>query len=89
MENKLIYDIHDKPKFSQMLIFALQQLLAILAATIAVPMERASSHSFFISLYEASAFRYVWSNMAASVVFVKFIRESSCFDMYIIALKKL
>lgn len=37
MENKLIYNIHDKPKFGQMLIFALQQVLAILAATIAVP----------------------------------------------------
>ncbi len=37
MEKKLIYDIHDRPKFGQMLIFALQQLLAILAATIAVP----------------------------------------------------
>ncbi len=37
MENKLIYDIHDKPKFGAMLIFALQQLLAIMAATIAVP----------------------------------------------------
>ena len=34
---KLVYDIHDKPKFGKMLIFALQQLLAILAATIAVP----------------------------------------------------
>lgn len=37
MENKLVYDIHDKPKFGAMLVFALQQLLAILAATIAVP----------------------------------------------------
>ena len=37
MERKLIFDIQDKPKFGQMLIFALQQLLAILAATIAVP----------------------------------------------------
>lgn len=37
MEKKLIYDIGDRPKFGQMLIFALQQLLAILAATIAVP----------------------------------------------------
>lgn len=37
MEEKLIYDIHDRPKFGQMLIFALQQVLAILAATIAVP----------------------------------------------------
>ena len=34
---KLIYDVNDKPKFGQLLIFAFQQLLAILAATIAVP----------------------------------------------------
>ena len=37
MSNKLVYGIHDKPKFNKMLIFAVQQLLAILAATIAVP----------------------------------------------------
>ena len=33
----LIYGIKDKPKFAQMLLFAFQQVLAILAATIAVP----------------------------------------------------
>ena len=33
----LIYGVKDKPKFGQMLIFAFQQILAILAATIAVP----------------------------------------------------
>ena len=33
----LVYNIQDKPKFPQLLIFALQQVLAILAATIAVP----------------------------------------------------
>ena len=37
MEKKLIFDIGDKPKFGQMLVFAVQQLLAIMAATIAVP----------------------------------------------------
>ena len=37
MSKNLVYDIHDKPKFGQMLVFALQQVLAILAATIAVP----------------------------------------------------
>ncbi len=37
MEKKLVYDIHDKPKFGAMLIFAFQQVLAILAATILVP----------------------------------------------------
>ncbi len=34
---KLVYDVHDKPKFGQMIVFAIQQLLAIMAATIAVP----------------------------------------------------
>ena len=33
----LVYGINDKPKFAQMLVFAFQQVLAILAATIAVP----------------------------------------------------
>ena len=34
---KLVYGVKDKPKFGQLLIFAFQQLLAILAATIVVP----------------------------------------------------
>ena len=34
---KMIYNVQDKPKFGQMIVFALQQVLAILAATIAVP----------------------------------------------------
>ena len=34
---KLVYGIKDKPKFAQLIVFAFQQLLAILAATIAVP----------------------------------------------------
>ena len=34
---KMIYGIKDKPKFGQLLIFALQQLLAIMAATLVVP----------------------------------------------------
>ena len=33
----LTYQVEDKPKFPQILVFALQQLLAIMAATIAVP----------------------------------------------------
>ena len=33
----LVYKVNDKPKFGQLIVFALQQLLAILAATIAVP----------------------------------------------------
>jgi len=34
---KLTYDIHEKPSFGQNLVFALQQLLAIIAATLLVP----------------------------------------------------
>ena len=37
MAKNLVYDIHDKPPFAKMLVFALQQVLAILAATILVP----------------------------------------------------
>ena len=37
MAKNLVYDIHDKPRFGKLLIFAFQQLLAIIAATIAVP----------------------------------------------------
>ncbi len=34
---KLIYNVDDKPKFGQLVIFAIQQLLAIMAATLVVP----------------------------------------------------
>ncbi len=35
---KLYYDIHDKPKFPQLVVYAIQQLLAIMAATLVVPL---------------------------------------------------
>lgn len=35
---KLIYGIEDKPKFSKTLVFAFQQMIAIMAATLLVPM---------------------------------------------------
>lgn len=34
---KLIYNVNDKPKFSQLIVYALQQLLAIMTATLVVP----------------------------------------------------
>ena len=37
MSKNLVYDINDRPKFSKLIVFAVQQLLAIIAATIAVP----------------------------------------------------
>jgi len=37
LAKKLVYDIQDRPTTGKMIVFAFQQLLAILAATIAVP----------------------------------------------------
>ena len=37
MNNQLVYDVNDRPPFGKMLIYAFQQVLAIMAATIAVP----------------------------------------------------
>ncbi len=37
MTNNLVYGIHDRPRFGKLVVFAIQQLLAIMAATIAVP----------------------------------------------------
>lgn len=34
---KMIYNVEDKPSFGKLLVFALQQVLAVMAATIAVP----------------------------------------------------
>ena len=34
---QLIYNVHDKPKFGKLIVFAIQQLLAIMAATLVVP----------------------------------------------------
>ena len=53
MENKLIYDIHDKPKIPQIIVFAIQQLLAIMAATITVPIIVGNGMSTSAALFGA------------------------------------
>lgn len=53
MANNLVYDIKDKPKFNQMLVFAFQQLLAIMAATIAVPAIVGNGMSISAALFGA------------------------------------
>ncbi len=50
---KLIYDIHDKPKFSQLVVFAIQQLLAIMAATLVVPVIVGNGMSSAAALFGA------------------------------------
>ncbi len=52
---QLVYGIKDKPKFPGILVFALQQLLAILAATIAVPMIIGHGMSTSAALFGAGA----------------------------------
>ena len=52
---KLIYGVKDKPKFGQVIVFALQQLLAIMAATIAVPAIVGNGMSASAALFGAGA----------------------------------
>ena len=53
MEKNLIYDINDKPKFGQLIIFAIQQLLAIMAATLVVPVIVGNGMSSAAALFGA------------------------------------
>lgn len=53
MANNLVYGIHDKPKFNQLIVFAIQQLLAIMAATIAVPAIVGNGMSISAALFGA------------------------------------
>ncbi|MDE6613454.1 MAG: uracil-xanthine permease, partial [Clostridia bacterium] len=50
---KMIYGVKDRPKVTQIILFALQQLLAILAATIAVPMIVGNGMSISAALFGA------------------------------------
>ena len=50
---KLIYDVSDKPKFTQLVIFAIQQLLAIMAATLVVPVIIGNGMSSAAALFGA------------------------------------
>ncbi len=53
MAKNLVYDIHDKPRFNQLIVFAFQQLLAIMAATIAVPTIVGNGMSISAALFGA------------------------------------
>ena len=69
MAKNLIYDIHDKPKFGKMIIFALQQLLAILAATVLVPVLVDGSGTY---LSQASALIGAGVGTLVYLLFTKF-----------------
>ncbi len=69
---KLIYGIKDKPKIAQVVLFALQQLLAIMAATIAVP---AVVNSITGSALTASA--ALFGAGCGSIIYLLFTKSSS------------
>ncbi len=64
----LVYGIKDKPKFGQVVLFALQQLLAIMAATIAVPAVVGNGMSASAALFGAGV---------GTIVYLLFTRSSS------------
>ena len=64
----LVYGIKDKPKFGKVVLFSLQQLLAIMAATIAVPA---------IIGHELSASAALFGAGVGSIVYLLFTKSSS------------
>lgn len=58
---KLVYDIYDKPVMSKRIVFAFQQVLAIMAATIAVPLIIGNGMSTAAALFGAGVGTLVYS----------------------------
>jgi len=59
-DSKMIYDVKDRPSWGKLIIFALQQLLAIISATIAVPMIVGNGLSPAAALFGAGAATIVY-----------------------------
>ena len=69
---KMIFNVEDKPKFSQTLVFAFQQLLAIMAATIAVPVITNSAAGSNMSIAAA-----LFGAGVGTLVYVLFTKKKS------------
>lgn len=69
---KMIYNVEDKPKFGQVIVFAIQQLLAIMAATLVVPVIIGNDMSPAAALFGAGmgTLVYVLFTGAKSPVFL-------------------
>jgi uracil permease len=65
---KLIYKVDDKPKFGQLVVFAIQQLLAIMAATLVVPVITGHGMSPAAALFGAGV---------GTIVYVLFTKRKS------------
>ena len=70
----LIYGIDDKPKFKELLVFGFQQLLAIIAATIVVPVIVNGSGASNLQLDPAAA---LFGAGVGTLVYVLFTKKSS------------
>ena len=66
----MIYGVKDRPKIGRLILFALQQLLAILAATIAVPMVVQSTTGY--TMYTSSALFGAGVGTIVYLLFTKF-----------------
>lgn len=69
---KLIYDVNDKPKFGQLIVFAIQQLLAIMAATLVVPVITNSTTGS-----EMSSAAALFGAGVGTLVYVAFTKKKS------------
>lgn len=69
---KLIYGVKDKPKFSQVIVFAIQQLLAIMAATLVVPVIITSNTG-----YEMSSVAALFGAGVGTIVYLLFTKFKS------------
>ena len=67
---KMIYGVKDRPKWGQLMLFSLQQLLAILAATIAVPVVVQSTTGY--TMYTSSALFGAGVGTIVYLLFTKF-----------------
>ena len=68
----LIYGIKDKPKFSRLVLFAIQQVLAIMAATIAVPSVVNS-----VTGSELTASAAIFGAGCGTIIYLLFTKSSS------------
>lgn len=58
---RLVFDVEDKPQLKQLIVFAFQQVLAIMAATIAVPMIIGNGMSTAAALFGAGVGTLVYT----------------------------
>ena len=74
---KLIYGIKDKPKFGQLIVFAIQQLLAIMAATLVVPIIINGNTEAMASASRMQPSAALFGAGVGTLVYILFTRKKS------------